>query len=353
MSPVSPSGDEAPAAAVAPAMDPANPAADPRIAALDAALSTLGEHADPEVRRAAAELFEGLRWLHAEGIERLVDLVSADRERFAQALADPVVGNLLMLHDLVVIDERSRAREALAGRDAELAELGFEARIGGVEDGIVTLHLRGGRAVGEDESDEEAEARLSAEVGQALALIERALVAALPGFQGLRVDTPPPDTPAQPVSVLPPEKLAALTARAEAAELERAGEAVAPPPPRRNFGLGGRGPRLDVAALDDLPETGLHGALIDGFPVLVVRRGGTTRAFRNACPGSILPLHVGRLEDDVLVCLWHGCRFDAATGERLPDTAPEPGSGPASVAAGPLQPLPADERDGRLWVEAR
>ena len=83
------------------------------------------------------------------------------------------------------------------------------------------------------------------------------------------------------------------------------------------------------------------GRIVDGRPLLVLSlaAGGALRAYPNACPDSIRPLHLGELTDDVLRCPWHGCRFDAATGRRL--------EGPGSS----LEPLPVEVRDGAVWVE--
>lgn len=76
--------------------------------------------------------------------------------------------------------------------------------------------------------------------------------------------------------------------------------------------------RRDLGALDDVAEDGaVAGRLVHGYPVLLVRTGGHLAAYRNTCPGSLLPLHLGGLEGGALRCPWHGCRFDPATGERL------------------------------------
>ncbi len=84
--------------------------------------------------------------------------------------------------------------------------------------------------------------------------------------------------------------------------------------------------------LDELGDEDLCGLSVGSTSVLVVRDGrGGVRAYRNACPGSPLPLHLGRLEEGALVCPWHGCRFDAASGARLEGEGPGLGALEATV----------------------
>jgi 3-phenylpropionate/trans-cinnamate dioxygenase ferredoxin subunit len=68
---------------------------------------------------------------------------------------------------------------------------------------------------------------------------------------------------------------------------------------------------------DELPRGVCRGLRVGEARVLVVRVDGELHAYRDACPGGPLPLHLGRLEGSVLICPWHGCRFDLRTGERL------------------------------------
>lgn len=50
---------------------------------------------------------------------------------------------------------------------------------------------------------------------------------------------------------------------------------------------------------------------------LVTNAAGTPAAFRNACVHQGRPLDGGRLDGGVLVCPWHGFRYDVATGDCL------------------------------------
>jgi len=50
---------------------------------------------------------------------------------------------------------------------------------------------------------------------------------------------------------------------------------------------------------------------------LIANLAGELYAYRNACPGSPLPLDGSRVQGTVLQCPWHGCRFDLRGGKRL------------------------------------
>lgn len=73
---------------------------------------------------------------------------------------------------------------------------------------------------------------------------------------------------------------------------------------------------VEVARAEDLPAGTKRGVQVDTLRVLLVNLDGEVFAYRNACPGTDLPLESGRLHDHELVCPWHGCRFDARTGRR-------------------------------------
>lgn len=317
-----------------PKPDPVPDGPGPRVERLGEIVEALADHPDEAIREAAVELFEGLRWLHAEGLARLVDLLARDSDLFREALDDPHVANLLLLHDLVVVDERDRAAEALESVRPFLRGHGGEVELVAVEEGVVKVRLLGA-CDGCPSS--------SATLRQG---IERALVEGLPGFRALEVVDGPPGAPpvgagldgpdrrgersahGDPVSFVPVETLTALEERAR-----RTREPGDRPDGADDHAEGGE---AVIGPLDDVPE-GLHGFLAGEVPVLLVRVGGRTRAYRNVCPGSLLPLHLGGVEDGAVTCPWHGCRFDLATGDRI-------GAGPA------LEPLELEISGGEARV---
>ncbi len=61
---------------------------------------------------------------------------------------------------------------------------------------------------------------------------------------------------------------------------------------------------------------------VEGDPVLVANLDGDFYAYNDGCPGSPLTLGAAPVEDGVLVCPWHGCRFDLRGGRRLEGEGP-------------------------------
>jgi nitrite reductase/ring-hydroxylating ferredoxin subunit len=75
-----------------------------------------------------------------------------------------------------------------------------------------------------------------------------------------------------------------------------------------------------ICALSEVPDGNTLCLDLDGFPVLVVRRGDNLRAYVNACPHQYLPLdHKGdRLisaDKTILRCTNHAAGFSVTTGE--------------------------------------
>lgn len=296
---------------------------------LDAILEGIQERAEPEVAAAVGELVEGLQRVHAEGLRQLAELLAGEPELLERALDEPVVSNLFFLYDLAVVDREERVREALRSARVMAGSHGGELEVLGVDEGRVKLRVDWSH----DSVSREAETLREG--------IEWALRERLPGFTGVEIEglgapagepssapggarigsgaSPEngPEGRALPIlgqeSVVPGERMRALQRRFEEAKREAAEAGV----------RAAEGPRtLDVGRVAELPAEGLHGELVENEPVLLVRRGPEIRGFRNVCPGSMLPLHFGALEDGLIECPWHGCRFDAATGERVDGEGP-------------------------------
>lgn len=119
------------------------------------------------------------------------------------------------------------------------------------------------------------------------------------------------------------------------------------------FGLGvrvnqaqpGAGPGEFTPVLDEsqLDGTSMHQVDADGEAVLVTRStSGTICAIANTCSHMGGPLDEGQREGDVVVCPWHGSRFDVCTGD---------------VRGGPaVFPQPAFEartRDGKVEIRRK
>ncbi len=73
----------------------------------------------------------------------------------------------------------------------------------------------------------------------------------------------------------------------------------------------------DAGTRDDLPPGSMYGVRVGGAAILLCNIGGEFFAWEDACPDTPLALSTGQLDGGEIVCPWHGCRFDARTGERL------------------------------------
>jgi 3-phenylpropionate/trans-cinnamate dioxygenase ferredoxin subunit len=98
--------------------------------------------------------------------------------------------------------------------------------------------------------------------------------------------------------------------------------------------------RVDVAAVDDVPEGTMLMVQVDGTQILLVHAGGRIRAMQGICTHEYFELDKGFLTDGSLTCALHLSRFDLETGEAL-----DP---PAEV---PLALYEVSVEDGRVILE--
>ena len=95
-----------------------------------------------------------------------------------------------------------------------------------------------------------------------------------------------------------------------------------------------------VAAAVDCPPGRLKGVMAAGTPVVLANVDGTIYALRDECSHEEYPLSDGEIEDDQLVCIYHGARFDIATGMNR-----------ALPAVRPVRSFPVEVRDGDVYVD--
>jgi len=79
-----------------------------------------------------------------------------------------------------------------------------------------------------------------------------------------------------------------------------------------------------VAALDDLPASGMGEVEIGRQLILLVRRGDSVVAFQGFCPHQFARLAEGRLDDGWLQCPRHQARFSLDDGSCGPGWALPP-----------------------------
>jgi 3-phenylpropionate/trans-cinnamate dioxygenase ferredoxin subunit len=98
--------------------------------------------------------------------------------------------------------------------------------------------------------------------------------------------------------------------------------------------------RVDVAAVDEVPEGTMRMVQVDGTDILLVHTNGRIRAMQGICTHEYFELDKGFLTDGSLTCALHLSRFDLETGEPL-----DP---PAEV---PLALYAVAVEDGRVILE--
>ena len=69
-----------------------------------------------------------------------------------------------------------------------------------------------------------------------------------------------------------------------------------------------------VATLEGCPPGSLRPVMVGPDPVLLANVDGTVYAVLDRCSHEDLPLSDGDLESGILVCSYHGARFDVASG---------------------------------------
>jgi nitrite reductase (NADH) small subunit len=93
-------------------------------------------------------------------------------------------------------------------------------------------------------------------------------------------------------------------------------------------------PRVRVAAAADVPAG--EGRVIDasGRSLAVFNVDGAYHAIDNACPHRGGPLGDGDMDGPLVVCPWHGWRWDVTTGANANNPAVKVACFPVSVEAG-------------------
>jgi len=96
---------------------------------------------------------------------------------------------------------------------------------------------------------------------------------------------------------------------------------------------------LELGPYDALENNKLYAKNYERVNFLVSRIDAEVYAIQNQCDGSFLPMDQGQLEDHILTCPWHGCKYDIRTGESIDQTKK-------------LETYPVEiEEDGILKVE--
>jgi nitrite reductase (NADH) small subunit len=71
---------------------------------------------------------------------------------------------------------------------------------------------------------------------------------------------------------------------------------------------------LKVGPVSELRPGWVKEAVLGNETFAIVNIGGEIRAFEGSCPCTGGPLGQGAIREGLLVCPWHGWRFDCDTG---------------------------------------
>jgi len=237
-------------------------------------IAELDSHPDASVRASVTALLEGIDAVHRTALTHLVGAIqSMAGEAFLNRLtADPAIRLLLMSYDLIAVDRRLHAEEALDSVRGHLHDHGVDVELADVVGGAVYVKLHGLE-------------RSDVAIDRVRHDLEEALKAGLVGFQELVIGDRSVRTP----------------------QLLQVGGLRTPQRPvyRR------------VCSVNEIVRGALKAVDVDGHPVLVVSVDGEILAVSNQCGDGPLPLHFGTLHGAELTCSWHGCRYDIRSGQRL------------------------------------
>ena len=232
------------------------------------------QHPNSAVREDAMELLQAVDAIHREAILRLVELMleSGNHELIHKAAEDPLVATLLQLYDVVPLPELVRWQEVLDAIRDELRNGNADVELLRVTDGMPHLRLTGSFG------SEEAALRQ---------MVNDTITSAFGPIQSVRWEPrarPPVPSVLVKISSIQPAKKRQWVRLVE---------------------VGG----LDVNVLRKLT--------VRQMDLVLCRNEAGYYAFPNACPGSALPLHMGRIAENSLVCPWHSCAFVLETGKRI------------------------------------
>lgn len=261
------------------------------------AITRLGQHADPEVRADTEALLSGIDAVHRTALAKLVALLQSmgGDALMTRLIADPAIRLLLMSYDVIAVDRRLMAEEALDDVRGHLHANGVDVELIDVAGGVVYVQFHG--------------AGLAEVPADLLRLdVERALRAGLRGFQQLEIGARQPTSGGGSVFV-------------PLAGLRRLNRPVL----------------QTVARVDDLPPGKMVGITADGHQVLVANVDGQHVAVQDHCGDGPLPLRFSALDGHVLTCSWHGCRYDIRTGHRLDGPGASLAVYPVSIADGDVR----------------
>jgi Fe-S cluster biogenesis protein NfuA/nitrite reductase/ring-hydroxylating ferredoxin subunit len=250
----------------------------------------IGELPDPTARRMLQECLESVLGFYGRGLERIMELLGeSDAKAHDALLNDPGVRGLLLIHGLHPVPLETRLHEALAKVRPYMESHGGNVELLSLENDFAKLRLVG-------------HCRTCPSSTVTLELAVRAAIEeACPDLQGFEVEGAAKHAGFEHVPKSAPEW-------------------------------------MTIEGTDDLSEGKFMSVPTESEPVLVCKVSGTLYAYGDRCPACNLPLHLGEIRNNQLVCSL-GHRYDVRH------------AGAGLDGAGlHLEPLPLMTQDGTVRV---
>lgn len=260
---------------------------------------------DPEARAAAVELQEAIEAFHRPALVHIVRTLRDDprgKELLFELVDDPNVRAIFALHGIIKPDIMTQANTALDGVRPYLQSHGGDVELVRIENGRAAVRLHGS-------CNGCSMSAVTLREG-----VEEALVNGVAEIEGIDVLDDEPTTAFIPLSSIG-RKTAADTGWVQ-------------------------GPATSDVALGSMLRFDIdNGAETDSF--VVTNIDNTFAVFRNACVHQGMTLDGGMIDAGIIVCPWHGFRFEATTGECI------------SAPGAQLSQVPTRIESGHVWVRAR
>jgi Fe-S cluster biogenesis protein NfuA/nitrite reductase/ring-hydroxylating ferredoxin subunit len=260
-------------------------------------------------RRVAHDLKDSIEGFHRPALVTIVQRLRDDRrgkELLFELVDDPQVRAVFALHGIIRADPMTRANQALLSVRPYLQSHGGDVELVRIEDGAAFVRLQGS---------------CSGCSMSAVTLrdgVEEALLT-LPEIDRIEVLDDEPTTAFIPVDMIGRR----LGSDASSGWVEG--------PPVSDVAEDSM-LRFDVSGVNEA------GTVSESFVITNIAQ--KFAVFRNACVHQGLTLDGGMIDDGVLICPWHGFKFEATTGECI------------SAPGAQLEQVPTRIEGGHVWIRA-
>lgn len=261
---------------------------------ISALVAEIGATSDPRLAEKAEDLVGLLMQFYGEGLRRLLQLADEaevlDGPLLDGIVADELVSNILILHDLHPVDLPTRVQAALDRVRPYLGSHGGDVEILGIEGDVVRLRMEGSCSTCP-----------SSTVTLNFA-IEEAILKAAPEISRIEAEN---------VEAGPSASLIQLQPR-PGSEVGAGGEPA----------LGGPTRWIALDEHLEVPAETPAALEIGGLSVAIFRAGADLFAYRDRCPNCRSHVADGRFRETVLTCKVCGHAFDVRLAGRSIDDGP-------------------------------